>query len=347
MNEDALRRLEEVNKKRNRNILPHILIIIGFFVILMVASELWSVKVRLVLIAAAVIYFIYFFKVVLKKDLAESEEFIRQSRDILVPEILFPELSKTFDNLSWDSSGGISEEEFSMIGIFKVYNEYHTRGLITGSYKGMNIRMSQVSSIWHKTQSNQKQGRYSMFSGWVYTVDLPFTVGAVKVISDKGVTSPLMQDRHYDIGAFGMQITPLNRELDDHFDVFTFSYDDANRVLQPAVMEALDYAHEKLWYYHKDKARFRLAFGFIGNQMYMMVQDAYSGFQWYESKINVEFKMHYLQRDIDVLKNVFDGIATLGAPRGGNAETTTSGSGYNSSGEMEGLSLDGVMIEDM
>ena len=70
-----------------------------------------------------------------------------------------------------------------------------------------------------------------MFGGWVYAIDLPFSVGGVKIISDKDVTSPLMPSKRYAVDAFGTKITPHDIELDKNFDVYTTSYDEAERVL--------------------------------------------------------------------------------------------------------------------
>ncbi|MCR5140933.1 MAG: DUF3137 domain-containing protein [Ruminococcus sp.] len=311
MNEEAVRRLEEINKKNNRKTLPYILILVALFILLAVSSELWNVKVTVLILAAGAAYLVYLLKVVYIKGIVESEELALDAYDIFVPEILFPELSKSFDRLSWNRNDMISEQEFADIGIFSVYNEYRSRGLITGSYKGMNVRMSPVSSIWDRHDRNAKQGRMVMFGGWVYAIDLPFSVGGVKIISDKDVTSPLMPSKRYAVDAFGTKITPHDIELDKNFDVYTTSYDEAGRLLQPVVIEAMVYAHRKLWYYSKNRSRFRLAFGFVGNRLYMMVQDAYSGFRWSTSKIDVSYKTHFLERDIDVITTVFDSIASL------------------------------------
>ncbi|MDR2528533.1 MAG: DUF3137 domain-containing protein [Synergistaceae bacterium] len=182
------------------------------------------------------------------------------------------ELSKVFNNLKYDHTGGFPGGEIADLGLFAHTDSIGSSDLIEADYKGTRFAQSDlhVQEVWTETETDdgstrEVTRRRDVFKGRVMKFDFLDTFkGEVRVTSkDFGDTRTL--------GAEWRKIETELAEFGDRFNVYSLDPVAAMTVLTPQMIEGV--------YWLESAVNVPVAFYFKGNAMYAFLTLGYDAFE--------------------------------------------------------------------
>lgn len=311
MYEETIERLNAVSARRAALWRTPVLIIVGLFALMFIFAIVHLNIVSLFVFIILVIYGVWFLTKQNPKLQEQERELTEEMAEIYMPEVVKPELDRTFDDIRVAPREGIEEFDFGAMGLYAVHDIYHRSERVSGSYNGIRFDSSHVTVIKHH-HNNSKNTYERTFAGRVFVFDLPVRVDfPVKIITEKIGNLTVYR---YQNGMFPKPQKTFDEEFDKKFSTYCNDTATMSRVLSPTMTETLLQIHESLFYlYDRNKKvrRFRMALNFAGDKLFLQIENAYDGFRCTAKDPDIDEKLRQIEKDIEAMTLILDAVDSM------------------------------------
>lgn len=279
---DTMRELENISKKiKIYTYFPAVYLCGGFILLLL---DAYGVATGVFLVGTIVWVII-----------TPQVSVLQDRYNILYRETFVVSVLKTMlDDVKYEWNNGFTKFEAMQSGLIKIGNEFFSEDYLSGSYKGVKFRQSDVESINVTQNSEGEEIAVTYFSGRLIEIEYPLKINTgVKVMSKYFVTF---------LGLLDEVIDMEDVEFNEDFNVYSLDAHEAFYILTPHLMEKIKTITKKYD---------RFAFNFSQGKIYFALQNRNVFETEYKTKISYVEEQERMKKDVQVIIDIVNMLGLI------------------------------------
>lgn len=219
---------------------------------------------------------------------------LKEKYKLLYKETFVVSVLKTMlDDVKYEWNDGFTELDVMKSGLIKIGNLFSSEDYLSGSYKGVKFRQSDVESI-NETWNGDERETVTYFSGRLIEIDYPLKLfTSVKVLSKYFTTF---------LGLPNEVIDMEDVEFNEDFNVYSSDDHEAFYILTPPLMEKLKQINKKYG---------RFAFNFSQGKIFFALQYKNAFDTEYMTKISYVEEQERMKKDIQIIIDIINMLGLI------------------------------------